>query len=561
MFVPNFGGHIAPVCISSSLSKGIFYLLTAHWKAWHIMVGTTLFFKQRVLRVVPSISKYVRIRALHRVLSAVLGPDGKPIVRDLNRLKTTLGHTNVNGEPKLNIGHRFSSKNVKIDPSSVSASERSRHLSNIIENLIKATGPIPISSYMKECLINPNYGYYTTRNPLDTKTGDFITSPEISSTFGEMCALWFFSNFINQLHYQATYNREAFKIKDKKFRFIEYGPGRGTLMYDMLRILNRFIAANNPIEVVFVEKSEILINEQYNAICDPAKAKLETIDKFTYRSHSKWGNRVIWLKDDKPEFGSDKNYMNFVIAHEFFDALPINRFVKTDKGWRECLVDLKKRYRKDAILPSVEHATSSSIDKSSEDTPEFVIVESTHETPSSAIPRANPRFDNLIVGSKVEICPDAHSYMYEMADIVKHGDIGAGLVIDYGKATIPIETLRGIRNQKFVDPMSHPGEVDLSADVDFSDLSHLLSHEKGMLPKFADQGDWLNNMGLGYRIDQLVDAHKNDDNLKAKIVDSYKRLTSKGFREMGKVYKVLGFYDSKYSKLPCPGFETPKAQK
>lgn len=520
------------------------------------MVASSVFYTSLILGIV----RNAQTRTLHslRALSSVSRPDGKPISKTSDRPRL-----NVLGSGKFNV---FKSKYTGISTTcgstySTTPFERSKHLSSIIRQLIKATGPIPISSYMKECLINPKYGYYTTRNPLDAKTGDFITSPEISSTFGEMCGLWFFSNFINQLQFQATYNRDVFKIEDKKFRFIEYGPGRGTLMYDMLRVLNRFIAANNPIQVVFVEKSEMLINEQYHCICNTTKSKLERIDEYTYRSQSKWGNRVIWLKDDKPDFGTDKNYMNFVIAHEFFDALPINRFVKTSNGWREYVVDLKEKYKKDDVLPSVEHATTSSVSKDFENRPEFVIVESKRETLSSAIPKANPRFKNLILGSKAEICPDAHSYMYGMADVIKSGEIGAGLVIDYGKMTIPIETLRGIQNQKFVDPMSNPGDVDLSADVDFGDLSSPLTLEKGLKSMIADQGDWLNNMGLGYRIDQLVDVHKNDKKLKKKIIDSYKRLTSKGFRDMGKTYKVLGFYDSKYSKLPCPGFEASKLQK
>ncbi|QPG74369.1 hypothetical protein FOA43_001696 [Brettanomyces nanus] len=437
-------------------------------------------------------------------------------------------------------------------------SENSQKLAGIIKNLIQATGPITISNYMKQCLINPQYGYYTTRDPLSVKTGDFVTSPEISSTFGEMCGMWFFSCFIGQLKYQATYNREKFKIDDKTFRFIEYGPGRGTMMYDMLRVLNRLVSGNNPIEVVFVEKSDILIQEQFKAVCDSSKASLDRIDDFTYRSQTKWGNRVLWLKDDKPVFGTDGNYMNFVIAHEFFDALPIERFVKTDNGWREFVVDLKKKYRKDSDLSNVSHATTSSIEMK-DDCPQFVIVESSCASPSSSIPKIDPRFDNLVVGSKVEICPEAHSYLYEMADVVKQGDIGAGLIIDYGKMTTPIETLRGIRHHKFVDPLTRPGEVDLSADVDFGKLISLLRDQKDMKSLIAEQGDWLDNMGLGYRIDQLIAMHDKDLQLKKNIISSYNRLTSKKFRDMGKVYKVLGFYDQKYTKIKVPGFERPNS--
>lgn len=438
--------------------------------------------------------------------------------------------------------------------------ENSKKLSQIIKKTIQATGPIPISGYMKECLINPKYGYYTTRDPLNVKTGDFITSPEISSTFGEMCGIWFFNNFIQQLKYQATYNRKNFHIEDKVFRFIEYGPGRGTLMGDMLRILNHFVQGNNPIEVVFIEKSDVLIREQYKTVCDPSKDKLTKIDDLTYRSRTKWGNRVLWLKDDKPDFDKDNDYMNFVVAHEFFDALPINRFVKTSNGWRECLVGLKEKYTTDSDLPSVKHATTSSMKLNDDSDPKFVIVEAPFATPSSSIPKVNPRYNNLIVGSKVEICPESYTYLYQMADVIKLGDIGAGLIIDYGKNTIPVETLRGVRDQKFVDPLTKPGDVDLSADVDFGQLAILLKDQKGMKPLFTDQGNFLNNMGLGYRIDQLISAHQKEPALRKKIVESYTRLAGKGFRDMGKIYKVLGFYDKEYKDIECPGFQTEKME-
>lgn len=430
---------------------------------------------------------------------------------------------------------------------------RSQELSRLIKKMIDATGPIPLSVFMKECLINPTLGYYTTRDPLDAKKGDFITSPEISSTFGEIVGIWFFTNFIAQLKYQATYNRGKFHIQEKTFRFIEYGPGRGTLMYDMLRILNRFIAKNNPIEVVFIEKSPVLLKEQHKAVC--GDQPLEKVDDYTYKSTNKWGNTVVWKLDDKPEFESDSKYMNFVIAHEFFDALPINRFVNTSNGWREILVDLKRQYRQDSDLPSVLHATSNSI--VTNEIPEFGLLEAPYATLSSALPKANPRFDSMSVGSKVEICSDSYIYLKEMSDLVSQSEVGAGLVIDYGKLTVPIETLRGIRNQKFVDPLARPGEVDLSADVDFGELITLLKKD-GLDTHVTEQGDWLNNMGLGYRIDQLIDMHRGDDKLKQRLVDSYNRLTSKGFRDMGKIYKVLGFYNSTYSKLDPTGFYTPK---
>lgn len=475
----------------------------------------------------------------------------KPIPRGLSGKPIDL-HINEDGVYDIGERPKLESLNDSLT--------NSENLSIIIKNMIKTTGPISIANFMKQCLIDPKYGYYTTRNPLDILNGDFITSPEISSTFGEICGLWFFSTFLTQLRYQATFNRENFKIKDKKFRIIEFGPGKGTLMYDMVNTLNRFIKNSNPIEIVFIEKSDVLINEQFKKLCDPSKVKLEKRDDFTYRSCSKWGNEIIWLKDDKPDLISngDKNYMNFVMAHEFYDALPMNKFIKTDKGWREFLVDIRPDMKKDSLTTST--ITASELENKKLKGPEFNIIQAPYATPSSAIPKTTPRYDQLPVNSEIEISPESHSFMYEMGNVVKSTDIGAGLIIDYGTTTIPINSLRGIKNHKFVNPFSDVGEVDLSIDVDFSSLTNICD-ELNLKSQVIEQGDFLNLMGLGYRIDQLMSKFVDDEVMKKKLIDSYKRLTDKGIKDMGKIYKVMGYYDNKYKEVDVPGFDIKKGGK
>ncbi|GAV28067.1 hypothetical protein PMKS-001535 [Pichia membranifaciens] len=111
----------------------------------------------------------------------------------------------------------------------------------------------------------------------------------------------------------------------------------------------------------------------------------------------------------------------------------------------------------------------------------------------------------------------------------------------------------GIKDHKFVSPLSDVGNVDLSIDVDFSSLSEILKDSK-FETFIADQGDFLNSMGLGYRIDQLMSKHVDDDAMKKNLTAAYKRLTGKGIRDMGKVYKVLAYFDSQYKEIKPPGF-------
>ena len=69
-----------------------------------------------------------------------------------------------------------------------------------IKDLIKKSGPISLSRYMEICLWDDENGYYASNQVLG-KNGDFITSPDISQTFGELIGLWslsFYQQFINK---------------------------------------------------------------------------------------------------------------------------------------------------------------------------------------------------------------------------------------------------------------------------------------------------------------------------------------------------------------------------
>lgn len=60
---------------------------------------------------------------------------------------------------------------------------------------ILACGPITLADYMKEILIHPTAGYYTTKDIIGQK-GDFITSPEISQLFGEVCNSYYLNEYV-----------------------------------------------------------------------------------------------------------------------------------------------------------------------------------------------------------------------------------------------------------------------------------------------------------------------------------------------------------------------------
>jgi NADH dehydrogenase [ubiquinone] 1 alpha subcomplex assembly factor 7 len=80
---------------------------------------------------------------------------------------------------------------------------------------------------MRQCLTHPEGGYYTRQttsgqDQFGTK-GDFVTSPEISQVFGELVGIWLYAEWLAQ-------------GRKEKVQIIEVGPGRGTLMDDVLRV-------------------------------------------------------------------------------------------------------------------------------------------------------------------------------------------------------------------------------------------------------------------------------------------------------------------------------------
>jgi len=94
---------------------------------------------------------------------------------------------------------------------------------------------------MREVLFNTQYGYYMNREVLGPK-GDFITSPEISQIFGELMGIW------------CVAVKNALP-PSSKIRIVELGPGRGSLMVDMLRAWASFPDFKSSISIHLVEMS------------------------------------------------------------------------------------------------------------------------------------------------------------------------------------------------------------------------------------------------------------------------------------------------------------------
>lgn len=192
---------------------------------------------------------------------------------------------------------------------------------------IATDGPITLADYMAEALLHPDFGYYSTRDPLGAD-GDFTTSPEISQMFGELIGLSLAQTWLNQ-------------GGKTPFTLLELGPGRGTLMQDALRAAQSAVPAFQP-DLYLLEASAALRAVQADTLTNANPTWIETLDQLP----------------DQP---------TLVIANEFFDALPIRQFARTGNAWREVHVSaqdgkLTKGLGPQTIIPTLDHRLQDTTD-------------------------------------------------------------------------------------------------------------------------------------------------------------------------------------------------------
>jgi SAM-dependent MidA family methyltransferase len=261
--------------------------------------------------------------------------------------------------------------------------------------------------------------------------------------------------------------------------YVELGPGRGTLAADALRTMQRFGWTPS---VHFVENSPALRAKQLQAVPD-----------------AMFHDTLESLPTDAPLV---------VVANEFFDALPVRQMVATQVGWRERVV-VRNNETGFAAMPGVT-ATDDLI-------PE--------------------QFRSAALGSIYEVCPDASSIMQQLsARLAQQG--GVMLVIDYGYTQPALgDTVQAIQSHQYADPFTNPGQLDLTAHVDFFELSNCAKKHGLLVAGPNDQGAWLSGLGIDQRAQILASA--NPDRA-ADMIAARNRLVAPD--AMGTLFKVLAAY-------------------
>lgn len=341
------------------------------------------------------------------------------------------------------------------------------NLEQIIKNKIRKDGPMPLCEYMELCLSHPQYGYYIKQDPFGTE-GDFITAPEISQVFGELVGLW-----CADLWGQMEGGPAA---------LVELGPGRGTLMQDALRATRNIGDFHDSLTVHLVETSPILQATQFHTLQN-AHERLE------------WEESIDTLPE-KPIF---------VIANEFFDALPIRQHIQTANGMRERCVDIDSE---SGELTFINQAAGLSLAKGGSDIKDGTIIES---------------------------CQAAKTIMGKLAGHIKEFG-GAALIIDYGYlGESHQDTLQAVKDHMYHPPLKDPGDADLTAHVDFASLLEVAEDHGVAVHGSLEQGKFLVRLGAEVRVEKLL--QNSDEEQAMQLISGVKRLIDPA--QMGELFKVI----------------------
>jgi SAM-dependent MidA family methyltransferase len=359
-----------------------------------------------------------------------------------------------------------------------------------IRRHITMHGPLPLADYMTLCLTHPELGYYTTGNPVggrassQRQAGDFITAPEVSQMFGEMLGVWCMEMW------QALGSPAEFNL-------VEIGPGRGTLMADLLRVSGALPGFKSACNVRLIEVSPTLSEQQSLTLSSMAN--------------------VTWLRD----IDALERRPTIVLANELLDALPFRQWCKNGEDWFERAVGLI-----DDQLTFVLRPNRLDIGDLPGD--------------HAARPQA----------TLFETAPAREAFIARIADFLQH-NTGAALCIDYGHLKSGFgDTFQAIRDHAYADPLTGLGQTDLTSHVDFAPLCAVAKANGCNVPNPVTQGEFLLSLGLLERAGALGSGR--DKSVQERLQQAVERLA--GPSQMGDLFKVMGFGAPASLAARWPGF-------
>ncbi|CAJ0943261.1 unnamed protein product, partial [Mesorhabditis belari] len=351
-------------------------------------------------------------------------------------------------------------------------------LKRFIVDKIKSTGPITVAEYMKLAVSSPSVGYYSRfseRKQVFGEKGDFITAPELTQMFGELIGIWCYHELAN-----TGYTGDWF--------LVENGPGTGQLMFDVLSSLHKF--QEKKVSIHLVETANALIDAQEKTLCGSNSPNLDSNAAYIRKNQTTNGFPIFWYNniDDIPA-----NFSVF-ISNEFLDALPIHQFQKCSK-WHEIYVNLN--HVNELI---------------------FMISPGENLHTRGLLPENVRQSEKQIW----EIAPEAGIYVNQIVERMVSFEI-------------PF-LLRAYSQHQETDPLLNPGQVDMTADVNFGYLRSLVD-DRSLVFGPQTQREFFGQLGIQHRLMQLLKSC-NEREKQEDLIKGYNYLLG----EMGERFKVLSLF-------------------
>ena len=337
----------------------------------------------------------------------------------------------------------------------------------LIKKIKEKRNALRVDEFISYLLFEKN-SYYISKDPIGYR-GDFITSPEISQMFGEILGVYILNYWLKNIQ--------------SEFNLIELGPGKGTLLEDILKTTKLENKFNKSANIKLIERNKKLIKIQKNKIIN---CELKNIE---------------WLK----KFNTDSNLPSIIYSNEFFDCFPVRQFYKNEI-WYEKLINYNKL--KNVFFFKDKKITTKKTLNYLKKYNETRIAEISFQRESL--------FNNLC------------KHIFKNKGMI--------ILIDYGyKSPVKNFTLQSVSGHKKTHIFDNIGLQDITSLVNFGELINIANQFNLNIVSYCNQRDFLINNGILERKEILK---KNLPEKKGNIIEQqFQRLTDKN--NMGKDFKFF----------------------
>jgi SAM-dependent MidA family methyltransferase len=352
----------------------------------------------------------------------------------------------------------------------------------LIRDNIRRRGPVPFPWFMEQALYHPEFGYYTSRRHRIGREGDFYTNVSVTGLYGQVL---------------ATQLIEMWELlgAPRDFTILEEGAEDGQLAHDILLAIHE-------------ESKEAAADIRYT-IVEPTLSKQQ---QQRLRLEPRFPGRVTWLTklaDTEPITGA-------LISNEFVDAMPVHVVEYRNGRWSELLVENSEEG--------------------------FCFVASQVKAPGLA--QAVEKLPLPPSPYRTEVHLAAARWIEAVGIKLKKGFV---LIVDYGYSRHEYyrpERIEGTlscysRHRRTDNPFERPGEIDITAHVDFTSLAEAADQADLHLAGYTDQHHFMVGAAESRlrALEKAVDAEGGLTPAQRAFLGVYKTLMHPG--NMGMAFKFL----------------------